>query len=193
MHKCRVELVPIPPYGLDLNPVVNLWSIVKHNVEARSPTAFMLLSEFVYCMNGPACQQLLSRLGCQYDSSGESCEGLWRASHRLLDRCHTLNIVPCCKRIKNRIPVFTPQWSSELLLRSKNLTEEKWRDKRWHQSRHQTEKWSRSILYQLKGYRATTYTHIRMNLHQCLAEPCCSKEPCLWNFLVNDANVSAAK
>ena len=47
LTKHKVELVGIPPYSPDLNPIENLWSILKHNVEARNPTSFELLAEYV--------------------------------------------------------------------------------------------------------------------------------------------------
>jgi len=46
--KNGIETLPFPPYSPDLNPLENLWALLKHNVYKREPTSLDELERFIY-------------------------------------------------------------------------------------------------------------------------------------------------
>lgn len=43
-----IETLPLPAYSPDLNPVENLWTVLKHNVGKRNPQNLEELERFIY-------------------------------------------------------------------------------------------------------------------------------------------------
>lgn len=48
LRQNHIETLPFPPYSPDINPIENLWALLKHNVAKREPRDLDELENFIY-------------------------------------------------------------------------------------------------------------------------------------------------
>jgi len=73
MHNHGVHIMEFPPYSPDLNPIENLWHVLKHRVEHRNPRT---------------AEELKQIIGEEYEAVSESeCAKLMRSMPARLQQC----------------------------------------------------------------------------------------------------------